>query len=123
LDPAGATSIMTLLKELNNRHGITIIMATNTVDLVPVYMDRLAIMYQGNILRVGTPEEVFSNTDEIKHACLELPQIAQLMQILRDENNFPMENLPLTIGEARKYLVQKLNSNYSTTSNWPEIRI
>ena len=66
LDPAGVTSIMTLLKELNNRHGITIIMATNTVDLVPVYMDRLAIMYQGNILRVGTAEEVFSNTVEIR---------------------------------------------------------
>ena len=84
LDPAGVTSIMTLLKELNERHGITIIMATNTVDLVPVYMDRLAVMYQGNILSIGTPEEVFSNTDEIKRACLELPQIAQLMQILRD---------------------------------------
>ena len=121
LDPAGVTSIMTLLKELNNRHSITIIMATNTVDLVPVYMDRLAIMYQGNILRVGTPEEVFSNTDEIKHACLELPQIAQLMQILRDEDNLSMDSLPLTVGEARKYLVQKLNDNHSKAGNRPEI--
>ena len=107
LDPAGVTSIMTLLKELNERHGITIIMATNTVDLVPLYMDRLAVMYQGNILSIGTPEEVFSNTDEIKHACLELPQIAQLMQILRDENNFPMDSLPLTVGEAVKNPKQK----------------
>jgi len=116
LDPAGVTSIMTLLKELNERHGITIIMATNTVDLVPIYMDRLAIMYRGNILRVGTAEEVFSNTDEIKHACLELPQIAQLMQILRDENNFPMENLPLTIGEARRFLVNTIRLKHSEIS-------
>lgn len=113
LDPAGVTSIMALLKELNNRHGITIIMATNTVDLVPVYMDRLAVMYQGNILKIGAPEEVFSNTDEIKHACLELPQIAQLMQILRDEDNFPMENLPLTVGEARKFLVNAMRLKHS----------
>jgi len=123
LDPAGVTSIMTLLKELNERHGITIIMATNTVDLVPVYMDRLAVMYQGNILSIGTPEEVFSNTDEIKRACLELPQIAQLMQILRDEDNFSMDSLPLTVGEARKYLVQNLNSNHSKAGNRPEIFI
>ena len=47
LDPAGVTAIMTLLKDLNKRHGITVIMATNAVDLAPVYMDRLAIMYQG----------------------------------------------------------------------------
>ena len=112
LDPVGVTSLMTLLKELNGNHGITIIMATNTVDLVPVYMDRLAIMYHGNILRVGTPEHVFSNTAEIKQACLELPQIAQLMRILRDEDNLSMDNLPLTIGEARKLLVHKLNSNH-----------
>jgi len=121
LDPAGVTSIMTLLKELNEQHDITIIMATNTVDLVPIYMDRLAVMYQGNVLSIGAPDEVFSNTDKIKHACLELPQIAQLMQVLRDENNFPMENLPLTVGEARKYLVQKLNGNHSKAGNRPEI--
>lgn len=111
LDPAGVTSIMTLLKELNSKHGITIIMATNVVDLVPVYMDRLAIMYHGNVLRVGTPEQVFSNTNEIREACLELPQIAQLMQLLRDENNIPMSSLPLTVGEARKFLVYKLSIN------------
>jgi cobalt transport protein ATP-binding subunit len=115
LDPAGVTSIMTLLKELNKVHGITIVMATNAVDLVPLYMDRLAVMYRGNILRIGTAEEVFSNTDEIKHACLQLPQIGQLMQILRDEDNFPMDFLPLTIGDARRYLMQEPTSNHSLT--------
>lgn len=108
LDPAGTASLMTLLKELNQKHGITIIMATNIVDLVPVYMDRLAIMYQGTVLRVGTPEEVFSRIDEIRHAYLELPQIAQLMQILRDEDGISMDSLPLTIGEARNYFIHKL---------------
>ncbi|GAB63332.1 cobalt ABC transporter ATP-binding component [Candidatus Jettenia caeni] len=117
LDPAGVTSIMTLLKELNRKHGITIIMATNTVDLVPVYMDRLAIMRHGNVLRAGTPEQVFSNTDEIKAACLELPQIAQLMQLLRDENNVSMSSLPLTVGEARKFLIDKLCMNSHTASS------
>lgn len=114
LDPAGVTSLMTLLKDLNRKHGITIIMATNTVDLVPVYMDRLVIMYHGNILKAGTPEQVFCNIDEIRHACLELPQVAQLMQALRDEDNLPMDNLPLTIGEARRFLVHRLRSNHST---------
>ncbi|KKO18500.1 MAG: cobalt ABC transporter ATP-binding component [Candidatus Brocadia fulgida] len=113
LDPAGVTSIMNLLKDLNGGHGITIIMATNTVDLAPVYMDRLAIMYHGNVLLTGTPEYVFSQQEAVRHACLELPQIAQLMQILRDEDNLPMDTLPLTIGEARKFLAHKLNSNFS----------
>jgi len=115
LDPAGVTSIMTLLKELNKVHGITIVMATNAVDLVPLYMDRLAVMYNGNVLMVGVPERVFSDTDKIRNACIELPQIGQLMQILRDEDNFPMDFLPLTIGEARRYLMQELTANHSLT--------
>ena len=115
LDPAGVTSIMTLLKELNKVHGITIVMATNAVDLVPLYMDRLAVMYNGNVLMVGAPERVFSDTDKIRNACIELPQIGQLMQILRDEDNFPMDFLPLTIGEARRYLMQELTANHSLT--------
>lgn len=112
LDPAGVTSLMKLLKELNGKQGITIIMATNTVDLVPVYMNRLAIMYHGNIISIGSPEYVFSHTDEIRRACLELPQIGQLMQILRDEDNHPMERLPLTIGEARRFLVNTIRKEY-----------
>jgi cobalt transport protein ATP-binding subunit len=115
LDPAGVTSIMTLLKELNKVHGITIVMATNAVDLVPLYMDRLAVMYNGNVLIVGAPERVFSDTDKIRNACLELPQIGQLMQILRDEDNFPMDFLPLTIGDARRYLMQEPTSNHLLT--------
>ena len=115
LDPAGVTSIMTLLKELNKVHGITIVMATNAVDLVPLYIDRLAVMYNGNVLMVGVPERVFSDTDKIRNACIELPQIGQLMQILRDEDNFPMDFLPLTIGEARRYLMQELTANHSLT--------
>ncbi|HHT9111237.1 MAG TPA: energy-coupling factor ABC transporter ATP-binding protein [Candidatus Brocadiaceae bacterium] len=112
LDPVGVTSLMTLLKELNQKHGITIIMATNIVDLVPVYMNRLAIMYQGALLRVGSPEDVFSRIDEIRHAYLELPQIAQLMLTLRDEGSISMDSLPLTIGEARNYFIHKLNDKY-----------
>ncbi|MDR4509468.1 MAG: ATP-binding cassette domain-containing protein [Candidatus Brocadiaceae bacterium] len=115
LDPAGVTSLMKLLSGLNVQRGLTIIMATNTVDFVPVYMDRLAVMYQGKILTEGIPEEVFSNTGEIKQAHLELPQIAQLMQLLRDENNIPMDRLPLTVGEARKFLAHVLDSNCPAT--------
>ena len=114
LDPAGVTSVMTLLKDLNKQHGITVIMATNAVDLAPVYMDRLAIMYQGNVLRVGTPEEVFSHSNEINHACLELPQIAQLMKALRDDGHLPMDRLPLTIAEAKIFLAQRLPDRHST---------
>ncbi|NOR65609.1 MAG: hypothetical protein GQ468_06290, partial [Candidatus Scalindua sp.] len=35
---------------------------------------------------------------------LELPQIAQLMEVLRDKEKLPINSLPLTIGQARQEL-------------------
>ncbi|MCF6150398.1 MAG: ATP-binding cassette domain-containing protein [Candidatus Kuenenia sp.] len=112
LDPAGVTHLMRLLQKLNSECGITIIMATNVIDVVPVYMSSMAVMYEGTVLHEGTPENVFSKIEELEEVYLELPQIAQLMRLLRDKDKISMEKLPLTIGEARKFLIQKLNGEH-----------
>jgi len=109
LDPEGVKTVMKLLKDLNKRHGITIIIATNSVDLVPVFMDRVAIMVNGRIVNAGIPEVVFTDSGKLEDVKLELPQIAQLMEALRDKDKLPLNSLPLTIGEARKELVNLIN--------------
>ncbi len=109
LDPDGVKSVVKLLRDLNERMGITIMIATNSVDLVPVFMDRVAIMVKGRIINEGTPERVFTNSQTLEEVKLELPQIAQLMEILRDKDKLPINTLPLTIGEARKELMNIIN--------------
>lgn len=106
LDPDGVKTIMKLLHGLNTEQGITIIIATNTVDLVPVYMDKVAIMNKGRIALAGTPKKVFTDSTTLEGVKLELPQIAQLMETLRDKDDLPINILPLTIGEAREELVK-----------------
>ncbi|MGR3311171.1 MAG: threonine-phosphate decarboxylase CobD [Candidatus Brocadiales bacterium] len=106
LDPAGVTSIMQLLKSLNEERGITIIMATHDVDLVPVFMNRIAIMDSGRITIEGKPEEVFTHPELIAASKLELPQIAQLFTLIRQ--SVQIEDLPLTIGQARNLLIKMI---------------
>jgi cobalt/nickel transport system ATP-binding protein len=60
LDPMGEYKMMNLLKKLNQENGVTIVMATHSVDLVPLFLDRLYILSKGRIVRGGTPEEVFT---------------------------------------------------------------
>jgi cobalt/nickel transport system ATP-binding protein len=109
LDPDGVKSVMKLLKDLNERRGITTIIATNSVDLVPVYMSRVAIMDKGKIVKEGTPEEVFTDTKMLEDVKLELPQIAQLMEVLRNRDKLPINELPLTIEEARRELINLIS--------------
>jgi L-threonine-O-3-phosphate decarboxylase len=108
LDPAGVTSIMQLLKGLNKERGITLIMATHNVDLVPVFMNHIAIIDSGRIAIEGKPEDVFANPEIITSSRLELPQIAQLFTLLRQ--HVQIEDLPLTIGEARIQLMKMIPS-------------
>ncbi len=114
LDPDGVKTIMKILNDLNKKQGITIIAATNSVDLVPVFMDRVAIMDKGKIVQEGTPERVFTDSNRLEALKLELPQIAQLMEILRNNEKFPIKSLPLTIGQARRELANLINTGDNT---------
>lgn len=110
LDPMTASKLLKLLIQLNQDLGLTVIIATHDVDLVPLFTDRVYVLNKGKVILEGQPEEVFLNTEMIRSIDLRLPRIAHLFEILRRKNNLPMNKLPLTIGEARKEILGLLNS-------------
>jgi len=104
LDPKGASQILRILYELN-KEGMTIIISTHDVDLVPLYANQVYIISNGQIIKEGSPQEVFEDVKTIREANLRLPRIAHLMEILQKEDKMPFDkHYPLTIGEARKQL-------------------
>ncbi|HYS42956.1 MAG TPA: ATP-binding cassette domain-containing protein [Geobacteraceae bacterium] len=106
LDPMGEYRMMELLTRLNRDQGVTIVMATHSVDLVPLFLHRLHILSKGRIVRGGTPEEVFTAPAELEQVKLRLPQIAELIHRLKHEDRLPFGRVPLTIGEARREIVE-----------------
>jgi cobalt/nickel transport system ATP-binding protein len=106
LDPMGETRMMHLLTRLNKENGVTMVMATHSVDLVPVFLDRLYILSKGKMVRGGTPEEVFNAPEEMHQVKLRLPQIAELIYRLKHEDRLPFDKIPLTVGKARRDLIR-----------------
>ncbi len=113
LDPMGEYRMMDLLTKLHRKQGVTVIMATHSVDLVPLFLDRLAILSKGRIVRSGPPADVFTAPDEMAQVKLRLPHIAELIYRLKNEDGVPFENIPLTVGEARKQLLALLPADIS----------
>lgn len=109
LDPMGVHALMHLLEDLNKKQGITMIMATHVVDLVPLFMSRIAILSKGQVLRCGSPEEVFGDPEAIEKAKLHLPLVAELMHILRTRDHVKLHHIPLTVGEARREILRLLS--------------
>jgi len=110
LDPMGEYRMMELLTRLNRDQGVTIVMATHSVDLVPLFLHRLHILSRGRLVRGGTPEEVFTAPAEMESVKLRLPRIAELIHRLKHDDNLPFGRIPLTIGEARREIVAMLQN-------------
>jgi cobalt/nickel transport system ATP-binding protein len=111
LDPMGEYRMMEILTRLNRDEGVTIVMATHSVDLVPVFLHRLHILSRGRIARGGSPEEVFTAPAEMENVKLRLPHIAELLHRLKHEDGIPFGRIPLTIGEARREIVDMMGKN------------
>lgn len=109
LDPMGEYRMMELLTRLNREQGVTVVMATHSVDLVPIFLHRLHILSRGSLVRGGTPEEVFTAPEELHNVKLRLPHIAELIYKLKHEEGVPFRRIPLTIGEARREIVEAMN--------------
>ena len=109
LDPKGASHIFQLLYQLN-KEGMTIVISTHDVDLVPLYASTVYILSKGEIIKEGSPQTVFGDVETIRAANLRLPRIAHLMEILKKEDKLPLDKpYPLTIGEARRRILKELN--------------
>ena len=112
LDPMGEYRMMELLTRLNRESGVTIVMATHSVDLVPVFLGRLHILSRGRLVRSGTPEEVFGNSEELAGVKLRLPYIAELIHQLKTGDNLPFKRVPLTVGEARRDILEAFTTQH-----------
>ncbi|RQM38351.1 methionine ABC transporter ATP-binding protein MetN [Erwinia psidii] len=61
LDPATTRSILELLKDINRRLGITILLITHEMDVVKRICDRVAVISHGELIEQDTVSEVFSH--------------------------------------------------------------
>lgn len=61
LDPQTTSSILELLKDINDKFGITIVIITHQMSVVRKICDRVAIMENGTLAETGKVGEVFSH--------------------------------------------------------------
>lgn len=61
LDPATTRSILALLKDINRRLGLTILLITHEMDVVKRICDQVAVISQGQLIEQGPVSEVFAH--------------------------------------------------------------
>ncbi|PWA10063.1 methionine ABC transporter ATP-binding protein [Pueribacillus theae] len=61
LDPSTTKSILCLLKSINKKLGITIVVITHEMEVVKEICDRMAVMQDGRVIEEGLVYDLFSN--------------------------------------------------------------
>ena len=73
---------MKTIKELNEKHGITIVLITHYMDEA-AEADRVVVMDKGKVIIEGIPRDVFSHVETMKRIGLDVPQVTEICYELR----------------------------------------
>lgn len=84
LDPNGRKEVLNAVRDLNKSLGITVVLITHYMDEA-VTADRIAVMFNGEIVTSGIPSQVFSQKELIKKCGLDIPQSAKLADALKQK--------------------------------------
>ena len=61
LDPTTTVSILELLKDLNAKLGVTVVVITHQMSVIEAICSRVAILDGGSVAELGPVQEIFSN--------------------------------------------------------------
>ena len=68
LDPVMTMTISRLIRKTQQTLGVTSVLVTHDMESAYFAADRIAMLYKGKIVQVGTPDEIKRSSNPIVHA-------------------------------------------------------
>ena len=90
LDPKGRKEVIRAVRALNDVEKVTVILITHYMEEA-IYSDRVFVMDAGRIVMPGTPQQVFSQVEQLKELRLDVPQATLLAYELK-KAGLPLED-------------------------------
>lgn len=84
LDPRGRDEILGQISDLQKEYNMAVVLVTHSMEDVALLVNRLIIMYRGQVVADDEPRNLFQQADELKRAGLGIPQITDFMRSLHE---------------------------------------
>jgi energy-coupling factor transport system ATP-binding protein len=99
LDPVGAEEVFATVRELNKELGVTIVMASHAAEEMAEFADRLLLMADGEIVAMGTPDEIYSQVENLEAHHLRPPQVASTYYLI-GKNGVKVPRIPVRLQDG-----------------------
>jgi len=126
LDPKTTLSILDLLKDLNEKLGLTIVIITHEMEVIKEICNKVAVMEDGKVIEQGDIVRIFTEPDNqltkefintATHIDQALDKLANHSSILNIGINDEIAQLSFKGGSASDPLVSDLYSRFAVSTN------
>ena len=83
LDPAGRDGLLANIRDYHRATGSTVVLVSHSMDEIAENVDRIAVLSDAGVVMSGTPQEVFSRSEELEAVGLTVPQVTKVAMELR----------------------------------------
>lgn len=101
LDPQSSREIFTLLKELNRKYGMTVLVVEQKIMLQCEFADKLLVIDEGKAVHFDTVSKVLEHSDDLIEMGVNCPRIVSLASMLARNGMFDGE-YPANLESAEK---------------------
>ena len=123
LDPDATESILKLLKDLNKRLGITIILITHEMSVIKSIANRVAVMENGKVVEEGDVYDIFANPKEeiTKKFINSSSALSNITKLIENKTIIPRDcklvKLTFTRDSVGSATISKISREYNVDVN------
>ncbi|MDR1836154.1 MAG: energy-coupling factor ABC transporter ATP-binding protein [Treponema sp.] len=85
LDPQGAGEVMSVLRDVREKHGITIIMAAHSSGIMQEFADRVCILRNGRIAACDKAQNIFASHALLEENGIQPPEHADIFSFFSEK--------------------------------------
>jgi energy-coupling factor transporter ATP-binding protein EcfA2 len=105
LDPAGAREVFSLIRDLRDRKGLTVVMATNSGEEAAEFADRICVLKNGSLAALDSPRRIFAGQRLLDECAIAAPPVAEFACRMTALGK-PLPRFPVNLNEAEESVVE-----------------
>lgn len=111
LDPKGREDVMEIIRNYRKATNATVIIISHSMEDMASLTDKILVLNKGELFMFDTPENVFSNGEELRKIGLNIPIVTKVFEEL-SHLGIDLPKKPLTVDEALEILKElKVGNN------------
>ncbi len=107
LDPVGSSEVLAVIRDLKERYGLTIVIATHDSETAAAFADRVCVLKEGRVLACDSPRVVFRDRELLRQAWVRPPQVAALADYIQ-ARGVDLAGFPINLPEGRRMVTELL---------------